>query len=38
MLFLKVTTLEIIVGILVAVATGFIVAVVANIITGIVLG
>jgi hypothetical protein len=38
MLFLKVTTLEIIVGIIIAAATGFIVAVIANIITGIVLG
>jgi hypothetical protein len=38
MLFLKVTTLDIVVGILVAVAVGLIVATIANILTGIVLG
>jgi hypothetical protein len=38
MLFLKLTTLDIIIGIVVAICTGLIVAVVANIITGIVLG
>jgi hypothetical protein len=38
MLFLKVTRLEIIVGILVAVSVGLIVATLANILTGIILG